>query len=438
MHASDGVASSSAKFQNDEFLAHERTRAWLAQFAPEDLAAAIELLRTIKLVSADNFSKELQALLLEVKSHTGGPVGLYVEREIPLRGGFPIRLFKETRTKVKRAIGIGPKPVLPTPAYDPKVGSEGLIAQLVSELCKQYPKEFLMSPGPAAIRKYRIRRMVVVTDFVGSGTRVWNFLNSAWRVRSVRSWWSARKSTGLDIQVVAYAATAAGKELVESHASRPILHVADTVITLKDETGSNKYPAITDLCMKYAPPLPRMRKSLFGGVSPLGVGGAGALIAFAHGIPNNAPKLLYGSGKGWVPLFPSRTTSDSRQTFGRQPTTADVAKRLERLGQVRLSQSKAITGGLERRRQMLLVLAALGRSPRFNEVVSVRTGLDLRVVQEAIARATVHGLINVNRRITEAGRSEIEYAKKTTPPKRSGLSFKSADTYYPSQLRVPK
>jgi hypothetical protein len=425
-------------FQSDDFISLETTRAWLTQFKPADIEAALWLLQSLKLVSASDFAREITALLLAIRDQSRSPIALYVEREIPKWKSVPNRLFKESRTRIKRAAGSGPPPIRATRAYDPKVGSEGIVAQLISELAKRNPRDFLVSPGPDAIRKHRVRRMVVVTDFIGSGSRVLDFLGAAWRVRSVRSWWSARRKTGLDIAVAAYAATDAGREIIERHVSKPTLYVADTVATLDSPSENNRISAIRDLCKNYAPPLPgRIGPFGFAAMNALGVDGSGALIAFAHGIPNNAPKLLFGTGRGWRPLFPSRTTTDSRDTFGRLPTKADVRRRLEDLGQDRLAKSHAISGGMEKRQQTLLVLAALGRSPRFDAVISARTGMNIRKVQEVIALGVTNGLIDANRRVTDVGRSEIAYARKKTPVRKQGLSFRASDTYYPKELRAP-
>jgi hypothetical protein len=168
------------------------------------------------------------------------------------------KLFKEEKIKLKekkkyrlRAYGIGPSPIKPTKAYDPQVGSEGLVAHLATELCREFPKSFFSHPGPATIRKHRIRRFMLLTDFVGSGKRVRTYIEAAWRVRSVRSWWSAGIAKGLRFEVVAYAATLGGRQNVEDHPGNihylckedigPVLHARtrgfSSTIGLKNHLG---------------------------------------------------------------------------------------------------------------------------------------------------------------------------------------------------------
>jgi hypothetical protein len=172
------------------FLTEQPTLAWLAQFRLEDQPLAAALISRLVLVSHDEFATNLKALLTTRFDNAGGPVGLYAERELPMRLGVPHRLFKEARKRVRRATGLGPQPVRPTRAYDPEVGSEGIVAWLITELCRSFPDRFFNHPGPNEIRRKKIRRFVVVTDMVGSGRRARTYLEAAWRVRSVRSWWS--------------------------------------------------------------------------------------------------------------------------------------------------------------------------------------------------------------------------------------------------------
>lgn len=109
-------------------------------------------------------------------------------------------------------MGVGPQPIQPTRAYDPEVGSEGLIAQLITELCRLPRSPFLNHPGPDEIRKRKVRRFIVLTDLIGSGRRARDYLEAAWQVRSVRSWSSLRL---LRFEVLAYATTDHGRRRVD-------------------------------------------------------------------------------------------------------------------------------------------------------------------------------------------------------------------------------
>ena len=415
---------------NSAFIRSEPTLAWLSQFDPEDQPTASAMLRAMTLVSRDAFTDRLRALALQRLSGGEEPLGLYAERELPHWKGVPNRLFKETRTKVKRAFGVGPQPVQPTKAYNPDVGSEGLVAQLVSELCREYPKRFYNHPGPDAIRKHKIRRFVLMTDFIGSGRRARTYLQAAWRVRSVRSWWSAKCKVGLCFEVLAYAAAPDGQSTVEDHPSRPAVYVVAACPTIENAFGSDLRARVRDLCIRYDPGnhVPK---------AALGYDGTGALIACAHGVPNNTPRILHKRGARWAPLFPARVTSAARQHFSEdEKSAAAVQARLVQLRQTRLARAGWLETAKPYARINLLVLAALSRPPRQDEAVSRKTGLTVLEIQRGIARAAAQGWVDDARRLTERGQAELAHARKEisiTAP----LQPEPKEFYYPQSLRAP-
>jgi hypothetical protein len=413
---------------NASFLNSEPTLAWLGQFAPEDQSTAAELLRAMTLVSRDQFAERLRQTILRAVEDGDLPVGLYVERELRHRKGVPHKLFKELKGKVKRAIGVGPPAVKPTKAYDADVGSEGLVAQIVSELCREFPKKLFNHPGPDQIRKQSIRRFMLVTDYIGSGKRAWTYLEAAWRVRSVRSWWSARATKGLSFEVISYAASPDGRSRVESHPTRPKVCVAISCPTIRSAFGYDKRLEIRALCLKYAP---------VKDANPLGFGSVGALIAFAHGVPNNAPLVLYKRGTSWSPLFPARTTSATRLEFAADTVgTENIRSRLLSMRQKRLASSSWIGNANRHAKDVLLVMAALSQRPRHVETISVRTGFTIIEVQQALGRALSHGWIDGRNRLTEDGRGQLAHARKQKKAI-SPLPEEPEEFYYPKTLRAP-
>lgn len=415
---------------NAKLLQSEPALAWLGQFDPADQPTAQILLEAMKLVSRDEFAERLRELVLERLNDGSEPVGLYAEREVRKRLGVPNRLFKQTRTKVKRAYGVGPRPVDPTKAYDPDVGSEGLIAHLVSELCREQPKRFFSHPGPDKIRREKIRRFILVTDFIGSGQRAAAYIEAAWRVRSVRSWWSAKPSNGLKFEVIAYAATPSGRAHVEAHPSQPSVHVATGCPTIGTAFPWEIRKQVRDLCI-------RMDPGNHDFVEALGYHGSGALIAFAHGVPNNAPRILHKRSVSWEPLFPVRVTSATRHHF---PSNGDdletVRARLVRLRQSRLAKGTWLEKAKPHARATLLVLAALARPPRQEEAISRQTGLAMLEVRREIARALAEGWIDGRWRLTDRGQAELAAARAQEIVEEH-LQPDQELVYFPESLRAP-
>src|SRR5207245_1143837 len=126
-------------------------------------------------------------------------------------------------------------------------------------------------------------------------------------------------------------------------------------------------------------------------VESLGYGGAGALIAFAHGCPNNAPRILHRAGcwrRRWTPLFPARVTSSVRELFGDKRDTATLAHRLARLGERRLAEGAWLRRSRREGRLIITFLAAVRRGPRRDDTIARRTGLTLPEVAALVEQVT--------------------------------------------------
>ena len=371
--------------------------------------------------------EELRNLIIMRADDGNQPVGLYVEREVRRREGKPNRLFRETRGKVRRAHGAGPQPVQSIRAYAHDVGSEGIVAQLASELCRQRPKQLLDHPGPDTIRKLKVRRFFLLTDFIGSGQRARTYLDAAWRVRSVRSWWSARRVKGMSFEVLAFASTSDGRACVEDHPAAPQVSVVTGCPTVASVFTGERRTVIRDLCLRYNP---------LGGdpIESLGYRGGGALIAFAHGAPNNCPRILHKRSARWVPLFPMRVTAAIRSTFVEDDAEA-IKARLHAMRQARLAEALHVAALGPHSHANVLLLAALARGPRHDEALSGRTGMTLFEVKRALNTARKHSWIDVARRLTDAGQAELAAARRAAPP--DPLPPKAKTVYFPTALRVP-
>lgn len=392
------------------------------------------MLEKFMLVSRDEFANELRALILQRANAVKGVVGLFAERELQMWGGVPNRLFKESKRKVRRAEGVGPQAVKPTKSYDPSVGSEGLVAQLITELCRQYPEKFANHPGPNLIRSLRVRAFYVVTDLVGSGRRAKTYLNAAWRVRSVRSWWSGHF---LRFEVVAYAATQQGTKFIEKHSCRPKVSSVIPCPTIQSSC-SNRAEAgsIAALCIAYDP-------SGKDGVASLGVGGLGVLMAFAHGAPNNAPRIFHKKSTRWTPLFPARVTSSiETQRFGRNLSAEGISQRLTAMRQRVLARSPTVKGSSDESKLAFLLLAALGRGPRGKEPLAQRTGLTIPEVERVCAKLEQAGWIDGRRRLTDEGHGQLAHARSLSAHMGLNSSVVNLENkkkpYYPSLLRMPR
>ena len=415
---------------SEAVLHEERARQWLERFDEADRPNAAKLLALVKLVPGDLLREEITMLLERRLSDGGTPVALFNESERRMWKGRPNRLFKEeTRAngkgvgdKTTRAEGkAGPSLVPRQRNVDEKIGSEGVMANILTQFQKGRGKDVVLSPGPETFRKKRIRRFILVTDFIGSGTRAETYLNSAWRIASVRSWWSRRRVGGLGFEVVAYSGTAEGIARVERHPCQPKVHVILLCPTIRTIFPPLMAVVMEDLCERYAET----------GTEPLGFGQTGALLAFDHGMPNNAPAILWRPVRKGRSLFPGRTTVSRGSPFR---VVTEAAREQERLKLT--ARSAEIGRPVPPINVETIVLSALRRSPRHNEALSGRLGLTLEQVDRALEQLRGWGAIDANRQLTERGRLAVKRLAKSE----SGVALPkgASEPYFPESLRVPR
>lgn len=406
-----------------EYTKHEI--AWLNQFE-EDRGIATDLLSSIRRVGADEFKDSILNLIKKRVEACGQPVGLYAERSIRKYKGQPNRLFKEAKGKVKRANGIGPKPVLPENHKYPETGSEGIVANIITQFVRSNRELAFDHPGPDLIREKKIRRFILVTDFIGSGDQASRYLQSAWRISSVKSW----KSGGfLDLEVVAFSASQVGLSKLEKHPSKPTVSIVEACPTVFDYDAYGESD-LAKLCMRYGP-----KDYESGSIPSLGHSDIGALIAFSHGMPNNAPRLFHKKGRNWTPLFIGRVVKSSSLASEVRRHNKIKAK-LEKMQEVRLAELAAQHNAKLDEVLFSLVLTALKKKPRSAMVVSARTGLSIAECEDVLHKCAKSGWIDNRNALTPKAHKELQYLQR--PQRAPKQLFKEDKPYYiPTQLRTP-
>jgi hypothetical protein len=398
--------------------------AWLSQFLTTDQPLARRLAESVRFISDTELKAGLNQKLVELLSETDASTAVFVEREQKHPGGKTQRLYKQRSAPPKTAYGIATRPVVPKFDYDPKVGSEGIIAQFLSQFCKEHPKT-LFHPTVKKCIERKVRRFVLVTDMVGSGDRTTDWLESAWRTATLRSWHSYRL---LRFEIVAFTATQLGEQVVASHPSSPKVRCYLSCPTIDSEFQAKEAQQIRDLCLRYDPIGPNPQESL-------GYRGTASVIAFAHSVPNNVPRLLFESKNGWRPLFRERATRNRFEETDGQPELD--ARKLERLRQRRLAAALRRQVMRDNTRRMVLFLAASARAPRTAGALSRKTGFSIEEVTRMLYLSIRSGWTDARGRLTDGGHRELEHARKAgkvrQPPRLPG----SDALYYPQSLRAP-
>lgn len=264
---------------------------WLAQFDSDDILTASLLLDSIRFASAEEVTTGIREQL-EAVLNNGEFEPPYVIA--PIVSIEDMGLSKDDEPCVFENFD-------PLPKIASSPGSEAPVANIIREATKPFDKCVIKEPNSIEnLRKQKVRTLIFVTDFSGSGTQVERYLDAWYRNRTIKSW----KSSGyLKFVVVAFATTLQAKLKIEEHRTKPTFHVLEVVPTLKEiatRTGKEK---LVELCKLYA-----NRNNM---KAPLGYGESACLFATALSVPNNLPAILIKGGKGqkgWKAFFPNRTS----------------------------------------------------------------------------------------------------------------------------------
>lgn len=405
-------------------LSHVRN--WIrSSFKTADHVAAGAFLDAFLLLNEDDVGRAIRSelhTLAQQRPKSRKKCALYAEREIAEKHFFRSELTPDRDGITRmRAVGRkGPRAVQPRRGSS-RVGSEGWMAFFVSQAVERDPRVFLNHPGPDRIRSGRVGMIAIVTDFIGSGTRVRGMLDKLWATPTVRSW----VSSGLvEFGVAAAAATKEGLRAVEAHRLRPKVQTRYVIRTLKTHPDAAAAEAWRMLAKNYGP------SGIRGGTG-LGYAGTGALVAFSYRTPNNAPDLLHASGGGWTPLFIGPPGEEAAEAFG----VGSLAERAE--ASALTIKAKPAADLLPEETRLSVVLTSVRGRLRQGQAIELaeRTNLTVLDIEEALAMARRLGYLNPDGRLTDEGQKFLGSAR-THQRVQNPLSTNPAP-YYPHRLRGP-
>lgn len=386
------------------------------------------MLDAMLLLNEEQVSASLRSQLYRLADGRHGKrrrIALYAEREFGRTSAFKVRLVPDVSGRIRRrAVGRkGPAPVKPVRGSG-RVGSEGLIAFVISQAKETRPDAFINHPGPDLIRgKSRPAGGIsVVTDFIGSGSRVRKMLDAFWAVPSVRSWVSRG---WIDFKVIAAAATAAGATNVRRHRVRPEVlfqHVAPTIASHPDCQRSGEWLKLIE---RYGPDAGR-------GASRYGFGDSASLIAFNYRLPNNTPALVHRSVSRWRALYDGAAPDDLRPAFGLRAPEEMISRAADSTG-VDISTDLPTEDAA-----LVLILSLLqGRwRPGMEVALAERTGLLVPDILDILAKARKAGLVTPSGRLTDGGQAMLA-AGRRSERKRPQVAT-NPEPYYPLALRTPR
>jgi len=407
-----------------------RGKLWLQQFAPLDQEVAILLANSLTLISHNEFSRNLQKAIQEAASQHDGSVALFAIRELEKEGppshwgASVLPFFAQTK------IGKDGKTVTAVSGSSDQ-GSEAIVAQIIRQICKANPTKFLNHPALNAMRTRKCDAAIFVDDFIGTGRRTNEFLQSFWLEPSVVSWLSSKH---MRFDVVAYSGTEKGIEAVKQHKSNPNVHIHIEAPTFHSlPIGARKREAVINLCDKYGRIALKSRKHVWRGFRS-----GMASIIFEHGCPNNTPAILWDpdeKNEKWLGLFPNRTVDrETASVFPPEIVRGDAISLLHDIGQSRLARSGALLRRGETGQTVLLILSMIAQGQRKRSAMCFATGLGIEDCERILAKCIKWKFATPQRRITRSGLAELRAARRAVGRSERHLDVGS-DYYYPMQLR---
>ncbi|EOW9141025.1 TPA: hypothetical protein NKP35_004722 [Vibrio parahaemolyticus] len=385
-----------------------RVKAWIEQFDLVDRYAAELLLQSLNYVSFSEFEKSIQNQIEEVveRVQQNGKTCVAV---------FPVSKNLQNKFNENKEV----KSVN---------DSSGRIGHALKNLERKLAKKIEVSPRVSSMSQRKVRHIIYVDDFIGSGKRFVDF----WRKdvsKSVKSWVSGGYCK---IWIVSHTVHSEGlskiiKNIKSIDPERIIYkhHVRSSSLLNNDN--------LKKLMLKYSS---RTNKPN----AALGYGKNCSPVVFQYGCPNNAPAILWANGKPnnqkngialgrWDALFSERSIDTSLYPLFENNFSYDsYPELLWTAGQYKLALEFCESVDSDENTKLYILILALSskkysRSKIDEILIPVKDKSD-----QAIETLIQYGLLNDNMKLTIFGKDVLESNRK----KNKKFVDKEYENFYPS------
>lgn len=406
---------------------------WLSQFDRLDQEIASLIANNLTLISHNEFERNLVLKIADVVDGIVGPVAFFAMREMveqkEVLKGKSIPQLVRVAVPFYEQVEICDDGVSISPlSKTADVGSEGRIAAIIRQFCKRDKKMFLNHPTLEHLKTTKCNAIICIDDFIGSGGRAHEFLDTLWQEKTIVSWHSSKH---IKFHVIAYSATEKGIERTKEHKSAPLVHIYRDAPTFYDLPWSKeRKEAVFDLCKKYGKKANNKRRHMWWGYNK-----SMSSIVFEHGCPNNAPVILVEENNKWVGLFPNKTIADTTlSVFPNVISQKTNPESLEGVGQKKLAKSVKLMRRGDKGQIILTLLALIAKGKHKRATLCFATGLSNDACDAYLSKCIKWGYVSPQKRITPLGLAELKAAKRIGKVKSEKLE-KGSDYYYPQQLR---
>jgi len=353
-------------------------RRWLDQFEVPDLYLAEYMLKKIRYVSFEEFETWLQTEvvrhLLSLKGNNGKREAVAI---FPITKSLTTKYSQEKEVKSSN-------------------DSSGRIGHSLKNIERDLPDNIELSPRLESMKSKRVKHIVFVDDFIGTGERFVTF----WKTvpKSIKSWHSRG---WCKIWLVSFAAHESGVKRIlrqvnalDTHHVLVNLRLGDSFIKINKN--------LKDLCRKYS-------GLLSDGKAVVGFGNQLSPVVFQYGCPNNAPSILWCKGEAsshrFSPLFPNRSVPKSLYPlFCNELGLEETAEDLWIAGQYKLAVNFFDNfNSYNGRHEILSILSYINRGKSIDKIrlVMVMTNAEFNRILDEIRG---YGLIDEEGKITRFGK----------------------------------
>ncbi|MGC3958423.1 MAG: hypothetical protein QM813_10930 [Verrucomicrobiota bacterium] len=372
---------------------------WLRQFDARDIHIARLLLDGLKLVSFGESEAALAKAAEQIISATTGLIAVFpIDKRIIFPSGTP--------------------------------NSADRLRHAMTNLDRVYPERLLIEPSHQDMIDKRVRHILLLEDFVGSGQRVNEFWDLWMLSPTIRSWHSYHR---IELWIAGYAIHDVGLEAMHEHIT--FLRPDHVRFDLRLSAQTNYWPeAVVELCERNA-----KRTEL--PIYPMGMGHLGVPLVFQHGCPDNCPTILWKHGKTFEALFPGRgIPPDLHQCFS---SATDCGRTSQLLWDAeRHRGALSLIREMEGRKrspqyvELIAVLSLLHRgyaAANLNKVMTLKTSH----IHSLLTTGQEMGLVNGENLLTDFGRDIVQRSKKSflPPTANRDASIERGIGYIPMQFK---
>jgi len=380
---------------------------WINQFDFVDRYSAELLLHSLKFVSFSEFERsilnEVESIVNSVQKQDKACVALF-----PVSKNLIHNFNKEKEQKKEN-------------------DSAGRIGHALKNLERKLGSRVEVSPRIKSMSNKKVRHIIFVDDFVGSGQRILDFWNNDVH-KSIKSWVSGGYCK---VWFVCYAANKQGFSRIARKLSAFDSSTLRVTTRVLDKSYIYTHERLRGLVENYALRTNKPNASL-------GYGKNCTPIVFQHGCPNNTPAILWANGKPnnrshnisnnrWDALFSERSIDTSLYPlFEENITFQSYPELLWDGGQYKLAIS-FLESENEDAKLNNLILALASKKYSRAKIDEILLPIEAQA-NEAINKLVSFGLLDAEMNVSIFGRDVLEKNKR----KKLEFIDKKYEDYYPS------